>query len=232
MILAALTILLAVFLILIILRATSRLTDLSDKHKNLPLSMTIFIAIWLIYISILSTTEILADFTMPPRIPVLVIFPLLAVMIFTLFKKTTSAFLSITSVSWLIYIQGFRIIVELIIWGAYREGIVPLETTFEGYNFDILIGLTAVPLAYYAKNDKVSPLVLMIWNIAGILILGNTVRFFLSSVYFPELLGQTSTMVTPDFVKLPYLLIPGMFMPLALYIHALSIKQLLRIGKE
>jgi len=232
MILVALTILLAVFLILIILRATSRLADLSDKHKNLPLSMTIFIAMWLIYLSILSTTEVLGNFTMPPRVPLLVIFPLLAVMIFTLFKKTTSTFLSITSVSWLIYIQGFRIIVELIIWGAYREGIVPLETTLEGYNFDIIIGLTAVPLAYYAKNDKVSPLVLMIWNIAGILILGNTVRFFLSSVYFPELLGQTSTMVTSDFVKLPYLLIPGMFMPLALYIHALSIKQLLNLQNK
>ena len=194
--------------------------------------MTIFIAMWLIYLSILSTTEVLGNFTMPPRVPLLVIFPLLAVMIFTLFKKTTSTFLSITSVSWLIYIQGFRIIVELIIWGAYREGIVPLETTLEGYNFDIIIGLTAVPLAYYAKNDKVSPLVLMIWNIAGILILGNTVRFFLSSVYFPELLGQTSTMVTSDFVKLPYLLIPGMFMPLAVYIHALSIKQLLNLQNK
>ena len=231
MILSALTILLAVFLILIILRATTRLADLSDKHKNLPLSMTIFIAVWLIYLSILSYTEVLTNFSLPPRVPLLVILPLIAIMIFTLFKKTTSELLTITSVSWLIYIQGFRIIVELIIWGMYREGIVPLETTFEGYNFDIVIGLTAVPLAYYARKEKISVLALMIWNIAGLLVLGNTVRFFLFSVYLPEFLGHSTSLVTVGFVKLPFLLIAGLFMPLAVYIHVLSIKQLLRLGK-
>jgi hypothetical protein len=193
--------------------------------------MTIFIAMWLIYLSILSYTEVLTNFSMPPRVPLLVILPLMALMIFSLFKKTTSEFLTITSVSWLIYLQGFRIIVELIIWGAYSEGVVPIETTFEGYNFDIIIGLTAVPLAFYARRDKISPAILMVWNIAGLLILGNTVRFFLYSVYFPEFFDQSSALVTGDFVKLPYLLIPGLFMPLAVYIHALSIKQLLKMGK-
>jgi hypothetical protein len=231
MVLESLTILLAVFLILIVLRATTRLADLSNRHKNLPLSMTIFIAIWLIYLSILSYTEVLANFSMPPRVPLFVILPLMALMIFSLFKKTTSELLTITSVSWLIYLQGFRIILELIIWGAYSEGVVPLETTFEGYNFDIIVGLTAVPLAYYARHDKISTAILMVWNIAGLLILGNTVRFFLYAVYFPEYFGQSNALVSGDFLKLPYLLIPGLFMPLAVYIHALSIKQLLRLAK-
>ena len=231
MILEALTILLAVFLILIILRATTRLADSVTRHKNLPLSMTIFIAIWLIYLSILSYTDVLANFTMPPRVPLMVILPLMVLIIFSLLRKTTTELVAITSVSWLIYLQGFRIIVELIIWGAYREGIVPLQTTFEGYNYDIIIGLTAVPLAYFTKKDKVSVTVLMVWNIVGLLILANTVRFFLYSVYFPEYFGQSSPMVTEDFVKLPYLLIPGLFMPLAVFIHALSIKQLLKIEK-
>lgn len=231
MIIEVLTILLAIFLIGIILRATVHLADSSANYKNLPLSMTIFIAVWLIYLSILSYTEVLTDFSLPPRVPLLVITPIMGLMIFSLFKKTTSDLVAITSVSWLIYIQGFRIIVELIIWGAYSEGVVPLQTTFEGYNFDIIIGLTAVPLAYYARKEKISRLTLMIWNIVGLLILGNTIRFFLFSVYFPEFLGQESAMVTEDFVTLPYLLIAGMFMPLAVYIHALSIKQLLRMGK-
>ena len=228
MILDGLTILLAVFLILVILRSTMHLADDNKKYKNLPLSMTIFIAMWLIYLSVLSYTELLTDFSMPPKIPLMVVLPLIVLIVFSLFKKATADFVAITSVSWLIYIQSFRIIVELIIWGAYKQGIVPIQTTFEGYNFDVVVGLTAVPLAYYAKRSKISPKVLILWNIASLLILANTVWYFISTAYFPELPGHDSTMVDPAFAKLPYLLIAGFFMPLALFIHALSIKQLLK----
>jgi hypothetical protein len=228
MVLEALTILLAVFLILIILRGTTRLSDSFDKYRNLPLSMTIFIALWLIYLSVLSYTEFLVDFTFPPRMPLMVVMPLIVLIIIILFRKATSDFVTTTSVSWLIYIQSFRIIVEIIIWGAYNQGLIPIQTTFEGSNVDVIVGLTAVPLAYYAKRDKISPMALIIWNIAGLLILANTVRLFISAGYFPELLGQDSSMLGTDFVKLPFLLIAGMFMPLAVLIHALSIKQLLK----
>ena len=228
MVLEALTIILAVFLILIVLRATTRLADSFDKYRNLPLSMTIFIAFWLIYLSVLSYTEFLADFTFPPRMPLMVVMPLMVLIVFLLFRKATSDLVSTISVSWLIYLQSFRIIVEIIIWGAYNQGIIPLETTFEGSNVDIIVGLTAVPLAYYAKRDKISPMALIIWNIAGLLILANTVRLFISAGYFPALLGQDETMLSAEFVKLPFLLIAGIFMPLAVFIHALSIKQLLK----
>ena len=232
MILESLTILLAVFLILIILRATTHLSDSFDKYRNLPLSMTIFIAFWLIYLSVLSYTEFLIDFTFPPRMPLLVVMPLMVLIILILFRKATTDFVTTTSVSWLIYIQSFRIIVEIIIWGAYNQGIIPIQTTFEGSNVDVIIGLTAVPLAYYAKRDKISPMALIIWNIAGLLILANTVRLFISAGYFPGVLGADTAMLGADFVKLPFLLIAGMFMPLAVLIHALSIKQLLKLNKK
>ena len=232
MILESLTILLAVFLILIILRATTRLSDSYDKYQNTPLSMTIFIAFWLIYLSVLSYTEFLVDFTFPPMMPLMVVIPLMVLIVLLLFRKATADLLSTISVSWLIYIQSFRIIVEIIIWGAYNQGIIPIETTFEGGNVDIIVGLTAVPLAYYAMRNKISPMALIIWNIAGLLILANTVRLFITAGYFPALLGQDENMLSVEFVKLPYLLIAGMFMPLAVLIHALSIKQLLKLNKS
>ncbi|RLD21305.1 MAG: hypothetical protein DRI71_09215, partial [Bacteroidetes bacterium] len=175
MILESLTILLAVFLILVLLRATKHLADQKEEYQKLPLAMTVFIAVWLIYLSMLSYTEVLTDYSLPPKMPLLVVLPLLVLIIISLFKKGTTDFVVTTSVSWLIYIQSFRIIVELIIWGAYNQGIVPLITTFEGYNYDVLVGLTAVPLAYYAKRDKIAPVVLLVWNIGSLLILANTV---------------------------------------------------------
>lgn len=227
MILESLTILLAVFLILVLLRATKHLADQKEEYQKLPLAMTVFMGVWLIYLSVLSYTEVLTDYSLPPKMPLLVVLPLFILIIISLFKKATTDFVTTTSVSWLIYIQSFRIIVELIIWGAHKQGIVPLITTFEGYNYDILVGLTAVPLAYYAKRDKIAPVVLLVWNVASLLILANTVRLFVSSAYFPTEIGHVEALVGAEFTKLPYLLIAGFFMPLAVYIHALSIKQLL-----
>lgn len=228
MILEALTLLLAVFLIIILLRATRHLADEMEQYSRLPLAMSIFIAVWLIYLSVLSYTEVLTDYSLPPKMPLLVVLPLLILIILSLFKKVTTDFVSTTSISWLIYIQSFRILIELIIWGAYKQGIVPVIATFEGYNYDVLVGLTAVPMAYYAKREKFAPMVLILWNVASLFILANTVRLFLSAAYFPTELGSEMPMLGPSFTQLPYLLIAGFFMPLAVFIHALSIKQLLQ----
>ena len=90
-----------------------------------------------------------------------------------------------------------------------------------------MVGLTAVPIAHYAKKAAASRGVLIAWNVAGLIILGNTVRVFIASVYFPEWLGKSEALIGPEFVTLPFLLIAGLFMPFAVYVHALSIKQLL-----
>jgi hypothetical protein len=227
MILEALTISLGIFLIVIVLRSVKQLAIAKNEYKKLPAKVAVFFAVWLIYLSVISYSEILADFSLPPRLPLLVVLPILSVFILSLFKKATSDFVAITSVGWLIYLQGFRIIVELIIWGGYNNGMLPLITTFEGYNYDVVIGLTAVPIAYYSKRAKFSGKILVIWNIVGLLILANTVRLFISAAYFPEAIGLSSGEIGTEFIKLPYLLIAGLFMPLAVYIHALSIKQLL-----
>jgi hypothetical protein len=229
MILEALTIILSVFLIFIVLRAVKQLAEANDKYKKLPSQVTVFLALWLIYLSLISYTEVLNDFSLPPKLPLLVVLPIFVVLIISLFKKATTDFVSVTAVSWLIYIQGFRIIVELIIWGGHQIGLMPLITTFEGSNYDILVGITAIPMAYYAKAAKASRSLLILWNIAGLLVLANTVRVIITAAYFPEGFVLNAGAVGAEFVSLPYLLIAGLFMPLAVYIHALSIKQLLRI---
>jgi hypothetical protein len=231
MLLETLTILLGVFLVIIVLRAVKHLAVMNDDYSKLPAQVAVFLALWLIYLSVISYTEVLNDFSLPPKIPLLVVMPIFVVLIISLFKKVTTDFVSVTAVSWLIYIQGFRIIVELIIWGAYQIDLMPLVTTFEGNNYDVLVGISAIPVAYYAKNIKASRKSLILWNIAGLLVLANTVRVIITSVYFPEAMGLNSGAFGADFVSLPYLLIPGLFMPLAVYVHALSIKQLLRQTK-
>ena len=117
-------------------------------------------------------------------------------------------------------------IVEVIIWVAYIDKILPVETTFEGHNYDVLVGLTAIPIAFYAFKNKLSNGLLIFWNVAGLLILANTVRVFVFSGFYPELLGLKSS-VGIEFLSPPLLFIAGIFMPLAVFLHALALKKLL-----
>ena len=75
----------------------------------------------------------------------------------------------------LIGYQGFRILVEIFLWWGHRDGIVPGQITWEGRNFDVLTGLTAPIVAWLHSRGRVSPLMLRIWNLAGLALLINVV---------------------------------------------------------
>jgi hypothetical protein len=225
MLLQSLTILLAIVLVILIIRAAKLTSEFSSGHSKLAIKVTVFLGLWLAYLAILSSSEVLQEFSLPPRMPFLVVLPLFLLMAFVLTTETAKTVVLTLTASYLIYVQSFRIIVELIIWGGYQEGFIPIQATFEGFNFDVVVGLTAVPVAHYARRVNASKKVIIAWNIAGLIILGNTVRVFITTAYFPEIFGHLEPMVGMQFVQMPFLLVAGFFMPLAVFVHALSIKQ-------
>jgi len=186
-----------------------------------------FLLIWIVYLVTLSSTGIIHDFNLPPKMPLFVVGPALLIIGFVLTRKATSKLAENAPVHVLIGFQSFRIIVEIIIWMAYIQKILPVETTFEGNNYDILIGITAIPIAFYAYKGKISKGLLIFWNIAGLFILANTVRVFVFSAFFPETLEMESSKVSLQFLTPPLLFIAGIFMPLAVFLHGLSLKNLL-----
>jgi len=232
MILKILTSLFALGLVVIVLRVVQLFAQTVKEYHWLPSIVAIFISVWLVYLSVLSHFQTLTDTGFPPRIPVFVVLPLLIILGILLFQAGSGTFVDMLSIKWLIYFQSFRIIVEVIIWGAYQKGMLPMETTFEGYNFDIAVGISAVPLATFADRIKMKKTVFLIWNVISLIILANTVRVFIGSIYYPVMFGHEYTLVGPDFFKLPYLFIPGLFLPLAVYVHAFSIKQLVRLRDD
>ena len=227
MLLQMLTILLLAILVLLILRSTSQLGQLYPEHVQLSLKVSVFIGLWLIYLSVLDASGFLESFELPPRMPLTVILPIFIILGYTLTRPATGKLVGLLSMSYLTYVQGFRILVELIIWGGYQEGFLPVHVTFEGFNYDAAVGLSAIPMAHYARRPNYSRRLLLAWNIAGLLILANTVRVFLSAGFFPSALGHTESMLGLEFIHMPYLLIAGFFMPFAVYLHALSIKRLI-----
>ena len=65
-----------------------------------------------------------------------------------------------------VFLQSFRIIVELLIYGAFLEGVFPQRATFEGLNFDILVGISAPVIGWLILKKRIGfKKGLLIWNI-------------------------------------------------------------------
>ena len=183
---------------------------------------------WVALLGYLSLREVFANFqSLPPRILPALLVPLIAGL---LLLRTAGArqLLARTPPQWPIYAQSFRIVMEIILWLLFLQHRAPAIMTFEGRNADILVGLTAIPVAYFCFVRRAwSPRVAFWWNVAGILILLNVVVHAQLSTPSPLRVFVTDPPVT--FIAYwPYILLPGFLVPLAWLLHAASLTQLRR----
>jgi hypothetical protein len=72
--------------------------------------------------------------------------------------------------------QGFRVLVELLLHRAYVEGLMPVQMSYAGRNFDIITGVTALMLgAWLATGERHARAVIFVWNTLGLALLVNVV---------------------------------------------------------
>jgi hypothetical protein len=168
--------------------------------------------------------------SMPPR-PMVIMLTIVATSIFLVTRKLDGAlsFLKTVPLHWLLYIQGFRIVVEFVLLGLHYEGIVPSHLTFEGQNFDIVIGALALVVGYLAQKKPGN------WKTAGIVfnILGLV---SLVNIAIIAVLSMPTSFRVFDMVFLPLyfpgILVPVLFVGFAVYTHILSLKQFLALNKK
>jgi hypothetical protein len=141
-------------------------------------------------------------------------------------SRSGAALLERTSAAWLVGLQSFRVVVEIVLWAlATQHRLSPL-LTFEGRNVDILVGLTALPVAWLCFVRRAWPRrVARAWNIAGIAILANIVVHALLSAPTPFQVLRTDPPTT-IIATLPYIWLPGFLVPLALSLHVASLRTL------
>jgi len=213
------------YLMLLILLIALSVALHQAKSKWLP--MLIGVGFWLSYVTLLANFGIFRSWSFPPRIPLLVIIPTFGFM-FWFFKTGRHRSLLHAVPRWqpVVY-QSFRIGVEFLILGAVLRGLGPKEPSFEGYNFDIITGITAPLIALLVYRWKIlSEKWVFWWNIMGLLWLVNVIFIFISLGVAPQIWGYEQTPINPDFGQMPYLLIPALFMPCAVFMHVFSLLQL------
>lgn len=126
----------------------------------------------------------------------------------------------------LVAIHTLRIPVELLLYGLFLEKKVPQLMTFSGWNFDILIGISALLLLFYSHftQKQVGQRFLLTWNSIGIVFLLIIVSLAVLSSPLPI---QQLAFEQPNIAVLmfPYCFLPSCVVPLVLLSHILLIRQ-------
>lgn len=194
------------------------------RLKRFRIGTLVFLVVWLTYISVISLTGIFETPSMPPRIPLLLVLPAFAAFTYFFTNSRFRDFIAHIPLLWPLYVQGFRIKVELLLWGLAMQGILPRAATFAGYNYDIVIGITGPLLALLMYfTHRRSKWLLMVWNIAGLITLFVVVFILISQAYYFPMWGEHESILSKGFGLFPYTFLAGFLMPVAVFLHIVSI---------
>src|SRR6266436_641165 len=127
----------------------------------------------------------------------------------------------------LVGFQVFRFPLELLMHRAYVEGVMPLQMSYSGRNYDIVTGITAAALGWWLARRRVPRWVVASWNILGFVLLVNIVTIAVVSTPLFRWFGdeRLNTFVTYP----PFIWLPGVLVTAALTGHLLVWR---RLSKE
>jgi hypothetical protein len=199
-------------------------TSIPKQKKNIQIFILIGgLLIWFIYLTILSFTGVLRNFDLPPRFPLLIMLPAIIFIIIFLRKNRKAEIITNIPNHIPLLFESFRIPVELLLHGTFLAGLIPIETTYSGYNFEIYFATSALIIGGLTYRNIISNKLILIWNILGLGFLATILAIFMTAIFYPSFWGETSPMVSLDLGTMPYMLVPGFYVPLAIFMHILSI---------
>ncbi|MGH9254524.1 MAG: hypothetical protein ACRD3C_08130 [Vicinamibacterales bacterium] len=110
----------------------------------------------------------------------------------------------------LIALQGFRLPLELAMHEMYERGVMPVQMSYSGRNFDIITGVSAFVVAGLVAAGRAGRRVIGAWNVLGLLLLFNVVAIAILSTPLFRFFGddRLNVWVTyPPFVWLPAVMV-------------------------
>jgi len=130
-----------------------------------------------------------------------------------------------TPIAWLIGLQSFRMVVEILLHQGYLAGFVPPQMTWEGRNWDILTGLTAIPVACLAARKLLPRWAAVLWNLAGFALLINIMS--VATLSIPSSFRHFQNEPANTFIaQFPYIWLPTVLVPTAWIGHLLLFRRL------
>jgi len=193
-----------------------------------PKRLTLLIIIWSVIQSILAYIGFyqITD-TIPPRFG-LVLIPTTFLIIYGLLPRQQRWFLKQRETKISTFLHSVRLPVEIVLFGLFTHKMIPELMTFEGRNYDILMGITAPIIGYLFMVQKASKKTLLVWNIIGLIL----VLFILfNGILSSELPFQQFGFEQPNrgINYFPFILLPATIVPIVIWTH---LSDIIKLKKE
>lgn len=198
---------------------------LASNKNNFALSLillTVVVQAILAYKDFFLVTD-----AIPPRL-LFLIAPALVLILYAFTTTRGKYFTDQINLEKYTYLQSIRIIVELVLLSLFIHGTIPVSMTFEGRNFDIVSGITAPFIAYYGFHKKsINPMYILLWNF---LCLALVLQVVITGILSAPSVIQKLSFDQPNIAVLyfPFVWLPGIVVPIVIYGHLVSIRQLLK----
>ncbi len=205
-------------------------TDATRSKANLIL---IILLIWIIIQSLLGLNNFYSTDTknFPPRL-FLAVVPMLLLIIILFITRSGRNFIDALPLKTITWVNIVRIPVEIILYWLSLYKAVPELMTFAGRNLDILAGITAPIVAYIGfSSKKINNKMILLWNFIA---LGLLINIVVNAVLSAPFSIQQFAFLQPNIAVLyfPFVLLPAFIVPVVLFGHLVSIRQLVRTKNE
>jgi hypothetical protein len=185
---------------------------------------TIGVVVWLGATFALAATGRLSFSSRPPTMTIFVV-GLIALAIYLGTSRFGARLASGVPLIALVAAQGFRFPLELILHRSYVEGLMPIQMSFSGFNFDILSGLGAIAVAAVLAWKPRSLVLVRIWNTAGFVLLANIVTIAILSAPTPLRVFHNEP-ANVWIEKAPWVWLPSVFVLAAIVGHIVVYRRL------
>jgi hypothetical protein len=163
-------------------------------------------------------------YDVPPKLP-LTLLAQIAIMVAFLRSTLYVKALKFAPLAWPIAIQSLRGFVEVGLWQLHRDDQLPKHLTFEGYNFDVLVGFSAPVVALGVAQGWVGKHGAIAWNLVSSGFLCIIVFMAITSAPGPQHLPWPGA---PNMIlgRFPSVWLPTFLVPVAIFGHVTSLRQL------
>lgn len=201
----------------------------SELTRKKATPIFIGLTLWLTIQAVLTFKNVYntQTYSFPPKIILLGILPTIVTILFLFLTTKGKQFIDSLPLKNLTYLHIVRIPVEIVLLWLFLNKAIPELMTFEGRNFDIVAGITAPFIAYFGlTKSKVNRQLILFWNF---LCLGLLINIVVNALFSAPSSLQKFAFDQPNIAILnfPFSWLPTFIVPIVLFGHLTSIRQLL-----
>jgi hypothetical protein len=180
------------------------------RARRAAVASTIGSVAWMAITWVLAANGTFADFDATPPPFGLMVFAVVAIACAIAFGRVGERLAATIPLWLLVAVQSFRLPLEIAMHGMYEAGVMPIEMSYSGRNFDIVTGATAIPVAALVWWGIGGRKLVAAWNIVGLVLLVNIVTVAVLATPRFQYFGRDHLNVWvmhPPFVWLPAVMV-------------------------